>query len=110
MLAAPLGQAVAQPRPASTSANSRSCWASLPWVASTSTNRKWACGIWAIAGSVAAMIRMTSASTTGDRSGPKWAAGTVIPSSPLASRAASSAYGTAPARSLPITPLAIEAA
>ncbi len=44
-----------------------------------------------MAGSTAAMIRITSASTTGDRSGPKWAAGTVIPSSPLASRAASSA-------------------
>ena len=54
------------------------------------------------------MVRITSASTTGDRSGPKWAAGTVIPSRPLASRAASSAYGTVPARSRPITPLAIE--
>ena len=44
-----------------------------------------------MAGSTAAMVLITSASTTGDRSGPPWAAGTVIASRPLASSVANSA-------------------
>ncbi len=83
VLAAPLGQAVAQPRarqhvreqPLLLRRRSRGS-------ASTSTNRKCTCGTWAMAGSTAAMVRITSASTTGDRSGPKWAAGTVMPEQP----------------------------
>ena len=73
-------------------------------------NRKCAWGTWAIAGSTAAIVRMTSASTLAGRSGPPCSRGTVMASSPLASRAASSATGTAPDRSRSITPGAIEAA
>ena len=63
-----------------------------------------------MAGSTAAMVRITSASTGGGRSGPPCPAGTVMPSSPLASSAASSATGTCPARSRAITPGAIDSA
>ena len=63
-----------------------------------------------MAGSTAAMVLMTSASTTGETSAPPSSRGTVMPGSPLASKAASSAAGTWPARSRSITPGAMESA
>ena len=52
-----------------------------------------------MAGSTAAMMRITSASTVAGTSAPWYLRGTVMASSPLASNAASSCRGTVPARS-----------